>query len=200
MFTQNMLNFITRGKYVPRNNNYRYADPNTYIYTRADGKTFNDYFEIGRIPIIEEPPIINYVEVNPITYSGTIPSMIFCFDASNEPAKIEDYRAIDPIENIRAISSTCGVVNNNKANYYFTFKNNNNTEITINSVEIFSSAEYNSDSLSNRPLFLLYREVFDAPLVVPAQGVFLYTMEITTGDTTETTTGDTNAWFWYKGI
>ena len=191
MFTQNMLNFITRGKYAPFNNNYRYNDPNSYIYTRADGKTFNDYFKMGAIPIIEDPPFCTSVEVNPIVYAGSIPSVIFCFDASNEPAKIEDYRAIDPIENITRVSSACGVVNN-KANYYFTFKNNNNTEITINSVEIFSSAEYNSDNSSNRPLFLLYREVFDAPLVVPAQGVFLYTMEITTGDTTGTT-GDTNA-------
>ena len=192
MFTQNMLNFITRGKYAPLNNNFRYNDPNSYIYKRADGKTFNDYFRMGTIPIIEDPPFCTGVEVNPIVYSGVIPSAIFCFDASNEPAKIEDYRAIEPINNISRVSSTCGVVNN-KANYYFTFKNNNNTEITINSVEIFSSAEYNGNDISNRPLFLLYREVFDAPLVVPAQGVFLYTMEITTGDTTGTTTGGTNA-------
>ena len=197
MFTQNMLNFITRGKYTPYYDNDRYADPNSYTYTRADGKQFNDYFYVQRIPIIETPPTCNGVEVNPITYQTSNPLMIFCFDASNEPAKIEDYRAIDPIDNITRISSTCGVVNN-KANYYFTFKNNNTTDITINSVEIFSSAA-RTNSSSNNPIFLLYREVFDAPLVVPAQGVFLYTMEITTGDTTGTT-GDTNAWFWYKGI
>ena len=197
MFTQNMLNFITRGKYTPRDSSYRYADPNSYIYTRADGRTYNDYYYVGRIPIIEEPPMCNNVEVNPISYSTTVAPIIFCFDASNEPAKIEDYRAIDPIEKISRVAATCGVVNN-KANYYFTFKNNNNTEITINSVEIFSSA-VNGNPSSNGPLFLLYREVFDAPLVVPAQGVFLYTMEITTGGTTETT-GGTNAWFWYKGI
>ena len=190
MFTQNMLNFITRGKYTPRDSSYRYADPNSYIYTRADGRTYNDYYYVGRIPIIEEPPMCNNVEVNPISYSTTVAPIIFCFDASNEPAKIEDYRAIDPIEKISRVAATCGVVNN-KANYYFTFKNNNNTEITINSVEIFSSA-VNGNPSSNGPLFLLYREVFDAPLVVPAQGVFLYTMEITTGGTTETT-GGTNA-------
>ena len=190
MFTQNMSNYITRGKYTPRDFNDRYADPNSYTYTRADGKTFNDYYKVGRIPIIEDPPVCNNVQINPITYSTTSAPVIFCFDASNEPAKIEDYRAIDPIDNINRVSAACGVVNN-KANYYFTFKNNNNTEITINSVEIFSSA-LSSNTSNSSPLFLLYREVFDAPLVVPAQGVFLYTMEITTGDITGTT-GDTNA-------
>ena len=190
MFTQNMLNFITRGKYTPYYDDNRYADPNSYTYKRADGKTFTNYFKVGRIPIIETPPVCNSVQVNPITYASSLPQMVFCFDASNEPAKIEDYRAIEPIENIKFISSACGVVNN-KANYYFTFKNNNSTEITINSVEFFSSALDNNNSNTN-PIFLLYREVFDAPLVVPAQGVFLYTMEITTGDTTQTT-GDTNA-------
>lgn len=181
MFTQNMLNFITRGKYTPYDESYKYADPNSYTYTRADGKQFKDYYMVGRIPIIEVPPVCNGVQVNPITYGSTYPIMIFCFDASNEPAKIEDYRAIDPIDNIKYVSATCGVVNN-KANYYFTFKNNNTTDITINSVEIFSSAVASNRS-STAPLFLLYREVFDAPLVVPARGVFLYTMEITTGDT-----------------
>ena len=181
MFTQNMLNFITRGQYTPYYDEDRYSDPNSYTYKRADGKTFNNYYKVGRIPIIETPPVCNSVEVNPITYASSLPQMVFCFDASNEPAKIDDYRAIEPIDKIKRVSATCGVVNN-KASYYFTFKNNNNTEITINSVEIFSSALDNNVSSTN-PIFLLYREVFDAPLVVPAQGVFLYTMEITKGDT-----------------
>ena len=190
MFTQNMLNFITRGKYTA-NDTHRYADPNKYTYKRSDGKIYNDYYSLQRIPIIEGAPVCNGVQINPIVNGAGSSKNWFCFDSSNEPAKIEDFKAIEPIENISFISQEVGIIGNN-AKYYFTFKNNNNTEITINSIEIFGTAEYGT-SLQNDPVFLLYREVFDAPLVVPAQGVFLYTMEITTGDITETTTGDTNA-------
>ena len=189
MFTQNMLNFIKRGQYCV-NNNFSYKDPNQYSYKRPDGQTYNELFDIIRIPILEAPPFCNGVRLNPITNGADYrPYQWFCFDSSNEPAKIEDFKAIEPIENISFVSQTVGIVGNN-AKYYFTFKNNNTTEITINSVEIFGSASANSITA---PTFLLYREVFDAPLVVPAQGVFLYTMEITTGGTTETTTGDINA-------
>lgn len=180
MFTQNMLNFITRGKYSA-NDSYRFADPNTYTYKRSDGKTYNTYYNLQRIPIIEAPPICNGIQINPIINGAGSSQNWFCFDSSNEPAKIEDFKAIEPIQNIGYISQTVGVVGNN-AKYYFTFKNNNTTEITINSIEIFGTAQYGA-SLQNDPVFLLYREVFDAPLVVPAQGVFIYTMEITTGDT-----------------
>ena len=191
MFTQNMLNYITRGKYSV-NESYRFSDPNTYTYKRSDGKTYNAYYSLQRIPIIEAPPYCNGVQINPIINGAGSSQNWFCFDSSNEPAKIEDFKAIEPIQNISFISQTVGVVENN-AKYYFTFKNNNSTEITINSIEIFGTAEAYSQNLKSSPVFLLYREVFDAPLAVPSQGVFLYTMEITTGDTTETTTGDTNA-------
>ena len=189
MFTQNMLNFIKRGQYCI-DSNFKYDDPNQYIYKSPDGQTYNGLFDIIRIPIIEAPPYCNGVKINPISNLYDYrPYQWFCFDSSNEPAKIEDFKAIEPIENISFISQTSGIVGNN-AKYYFTFKNNNAAEITINSIEIFGSASANSRTA---PTFLLYREVFDSPLVVPAQGVFLYTMEITTGDTTGTTTGDTNA-------
>ena len=190
MFTQNMLNFITRGKYSA-NADSRFSDPNTYTYKRADGTTYNTYYSLQRIPIIEAPPVCYGVQINPIINGGNSPRNMFCFDSSNEPAKIEDFKAIEPIQNISYVSQAVGIIGNN-AKYYFTFKNNNSTEITINSIEIFGTAIAGS-GLQNDPTFLLYREVFDAPLVVPAQGVFLYTMEITTGDTTGTTTGDTNA-------
>ena len=180
MFTQNMLNFITRGKYSANDSN-RFSDPNTYTYKTSDGQTFTTYYSLQRIPIIEAPPICNGVKINPLTNGAGSPQNWFCFDSSNEPAKIEDFKAIEPIQNISYISQAAGVVGNN-AKYYFTFKNNNTTEITINSIEIFGTAMHGS-SLQNDHTFLLYREVFDAPLVVPAQGVFLYTMEITTGDT-----------------
>ena len=192
MFTQNMLNYITRGKYSV-NGNFRFNDPNTYTYKRSDGSTYSGPFDLGRIPIIEAPPYCNGVQINPIVNGREYyPQNWFCFDSSNEPAKIEDFKAIEPIQNIIFVSQTVGVIGNN-AKYYFTFRNNNSTEITINSIEIFGTAEAYSQYLKNSPVFLLYREVFDAPLAVPAQGVFLYTMEITTGDTTGTTTGDTNA-------
>ena len=180
MFTQNMLNFITRGKYTTYGN-YRYYDPNLYTYKRADGKTYEGQFSLVRIPIIEAPPFCNGVAINPITNGDAdYPFSFFGFDASNEPAKIEDFKAIEPIEHISFVSREVGIVGNN-AKYYFTFKNDNTTEITINSVEIFGTGA--AITSINSPVFLLYREVFDAPLVVPAQGVFLYTMEITTGDT-----------------
>ena len=190
MFTQNMLNFITRGKYTILGS-YNYYDTNTYSYKRADGKTYEEKFDLVRLPIIESPPFCKGVAINPITNGNSdYPNSFFGFDASNEPAKIEDFKAIEPIEHISFVSQEVGIVGNN-AKYYFTFKNDNTTEITINSVEIFGTGAGVTSSSS--PVFLLYREVFDAPLVVPAQGVFLYTMEITTGGTTETTTGGTNA-------
>lgn len=194
MFTQNMLNYIDYSKYSGWESDQNFGSK-SYTFKRTDGVTQQRTLRyIDKIPILTQAPYINSTRINPLANNVQYDIYTFInFDSSNELATINDFKAIEPIENITLISQTIGDVNND-TKYFYTFKNNNNTDITINSVEIFGTAEKErlSDDYKSMPSFLLYREVFDAPLIVPAQGVFLYTMEITTGDTTGTT-GGTNA-------
>lgn len=194
MFTQNMLNYVDYSKYSGWDVDYNFGRK-SYTFKRADGVTQQRTLEyIDKIPILTQAPYINSTRINPLANNVLYDIYTFInFDSSNEPATINDFKSIEPIENIALISQTIGDINND-TKYFYTFKNNNQTDITINSVEIFGTAEKQrvSDDYKSAPSFLLYREVFDAPLIVPAQGVFIYTMEITTGGTTGTT-GDTNA-------
>lgn len=112
-------------------------------------------------------------------YSLDVPTFHIVFGSGTTPPSLTDYNIESLISNITFTESNVAV-NGNKKFFIYTFRNANNTDITISEVCIFGGIgaiggyKYNG----SYPKCATYRETFSSPLTVPAGASFDYIITI----------------------
>lgn len=109
---------------------------------------------------------------NPISSYGLI------FGSGNTPATIDDYKLSgDAIQNISTSYTDNSTYEEDGsasvASYTYTITNNNDTDITIGEVGLFSGATWNvkSYSIYTHHYYMYERTALETPITIPAGGV-----------------------------